>query len=177
MIYKKTILIMSLIFVAVTLFSGNVNANLALGFPYEVSGSPGQTFESTISLQNTIAPSSDIQVEITIVKGSEYVSFPQGTIINLSANETKNIQMTVSIPSNAKAEKRYPVSLLFKQTDNDIGSQGMIGMSITISKDFDIIVKGEEKSNNIIVIISTILIILIIILTGLLIKTLKAKKN
>ncbi len=176
MIHKKTIFVMGLIFVVLTLLTGKVNAELALGFPYEVSGSSGQTFESIISLQNTLEPISNIQVEIIIKEGSEYVSFPQGTTINLSANETKNIKMLVSIPTNAKAEKKYPVSLAFKQKNNEAESSGMIGLSITILKDFNIRVLGEEKSNTIIVIISAILITLIILLSWLLIKTLKNKK-
>ncbi|MGV8142731.1 MAG: hypothetical protein ACP5NS_03795 [Candidatus Pacearchaeota archaeon] len=165
-----------MLMILITLVSVKVSAGFALGFPYEIKGNPGETHREIVSLQNRIEPVSDITIEIVVVSGGEYLSFPEGKIIEIAANDTKNIPMDVVIPQNAKSGRSLDASLLFKQVAGSSQSQGTVGVSLTISKEFKIKVEGEE-TNNKAIIVSSILAVLVVILIIILIRTLMHRKN
>ncbi len=158
------------------LLSIHVSAGFGISVPYDIKGNPGETNREIVQIQNKIAPTSDITIEIIVKKGEEYVSFPEGKIIEIKSNETKNILLDLIIPNKAKSGQNLEVSLLFKQISGNSQSQGTVGMSMSVSEDFQIKVIGE-KGNNSVLIISSILSIIIIILTTILIKTLMRQKN
>ncbi len=158
------------------LISIKVSAGFALGFPYEIKGNPGETHREIISLQNKVEPISDMTIEIVINEGGEYISFPEGKIINMLANETKNIPLDIIVPANAKPGQSFDVSLQFKQVAGSSQSQGTIGVSLTISKDFKIKV-AREPSNTKAIVVSSILALITLILIIILVRTLMQKKK
>ena len=173
---KKIVVMIYFILLVSVLFSIKVSAGFALGFPYEIKGNPGETHRETISLQNKIEPISDITIEIVIKEGGEYLSFPEGKIIEISANETKNIPLDIIIPANSKPGQSFDVSLQFKQVGGGSQSQGTIGLSLAISKDFKIKVEGEP-SNTKAIILSSVLALITLILIIIMFRMLRKKKN
>lgn len=174
MINKNTILSL-VIFLFVITSLNEVSAGFALGTPYRIEGNAGESHLELISIQNLIEPTTDATFEITIITGSEYISFPDGQRIDVKANESKNIEMLVSIPKKSKPEQIYESAIIVKQIAGQSATQGTVGLSVSLGETFKIHVNGE-KQNSKVIIISIVLGILIILLIWLLIKTLRSKK-
>ncbi len=162
------------IFIIAIILSNFASAGFAVGFPYKIDLKKGETYDGSFQLQNIIQPVEQITVEIIIEQGEEYLSFPDGTTIQLAANEIKNIPVKISVPNNADGGDVYNAKIIFKPVSGDVQEGGTVNFRLSVGRSFDIEVIKE--TNTILVIAIVFLILAILILILILLKTLKNKK-
>ncbi len=158
--------------IIVVIVGAFASASLGISFPNAISLHPGETYESSFSIQNVLEPTKNITLEITIENGQEYIQFPEGTTIQLAKGEIKNVPVKISLPKNARADK-YNVQILFQPTAAQSQS-GTLDLVLAIRKSFDIEV--IKKTNNLLIITIVLLSIAVLILILILLKTIRNKK-
>lgn len=160
------------------LLSVFISADFGIGFANKVSLSPGGSIDRYFSLQNVIEPISDTTVNVSVVEGSKYVSFPEGTIFEVPAGETVSIPVTLSISSNARVGDEYPVKIMFNTIAGGSGSGGgTVQFTMGISKSFGILVTEktaeveEGISRTLILFVLIVLIILLLLIIWLIVRS------
>ncbi|MDO8508508.1 MAG: hypothetical protein Q7S27_02370 [Nanoarchaeota archaeon] len=140
------VLIVSLLSVGVSSFSvGFENTELRLN--------PGEEYETAFSLQNYGIEAQDITVKATIEEGGEYVSFPQGTIFSISANNNVAAPIKVIIPQNAKVGDKHNIKVLFNaiiaegESQKSQGEGTTIGFAFSYRRSIDLIVVPAVETN------------------------------
>ncbi len=160
-----TILILSII----TLYG--VSASFGVGFPTKIAIHPGESYQGQISIQNVLPDSKDMSLEIIIKEGSEYISFPEGQIIEIKKDEIKKIPIQVTIPKEINSIKEK-VQLEFRPVQGESQVQG-VSIVLSIGKSFDIEI--IQEINNKIKFIVAILLIIAVLLIVVLFKVIKRK--
>jgi len=151
------------------------SAAFGVGFPYKISLHPGETYEGSFSIQNVLEPTEDTTISIVVEKGQEYIQFPEGTTIQLSKGETKNIPVKITIPERGDADK-YNVQILFQPTSAAAaGQEGTIELVLALKKSFDIEVIRDKSNKAVYTSIALVLIAVILII--ILMRVLKNSKK
>jgi|SRR3989344_313432 len=173
---KQTKKVFAILIFAVVLLNLNFVNGLSVGFGSAVNMEPGQSVEKSFTLMNKGANAGDIVVEASIEKGSEYITFTQGTRYEVPAGEIKPVPAVFKIPANAKSGDTYPVIINFNTIEGGGIGGGTIEFNVGYSLSFDINVlekvpttSGLEEpasasgSNMFIVWILIILVVLLIL--------------
>jgi len=141
-----------------------VSAAFGIGFSKNINLYPGQSIDKFFSIQNTMEPSEDLVVKVTIVEGAEYISLPEGDEFSVLAGKTVPVKARIIIPETARVGSVYDAEVLFKTLSaSREGDEGMVSFTTGHSKSFEIEVipkPGEEIPEG----ISTTWIILVIVL-------------
>ncbi len=165
-----------IVIASLIILSSYASAGFGVGFPFKISLNPGETYEGSLSLQNRIEPVEDMTIEIIVEEGEEYIIFPNGKTVQITANETLNIPVKISVPESAEPGAVYKVKMLFKPTSRGTQQGGTVNFILSLGKSFDIEVLGESKNKGAIIIILLLLITIIVVLAVLLIRALGKKK-
>ena len=174
---NKILFTTSAIFILLITFSNFVSAGFAIGFPYKIELRRGESYEGSFSLQNVLPPTEDTTIKITIEEGSQYISFPQGTTIQLAANEIKNAPVKITIPEDADGGDVYKAKISFKSVSDGVQEGGTVSLRLSVGKSFDIEVIGDTKAERLAKTASVILFIVAVVLIIILIIVLKKKKS
>lgn len=79
----------------------DVSGYLSVGFEStELYMYPGEIRDTAFSLQNYGTASSDIVIEAIVVEGEEYISFTDGTIFEVPANNNTGAFVRITVPKN-----------------------------------------------------------------------------
>lgn len=104
---------------------------------------PRQSGVVNLTLQNT--GTENLTFNATITSGNEIATMKQ-TVYNVSAGETHIIvPVQISVPSDAKMNSTYEVTVLFKEISS--GSGKMVQLSSGFSASFPVIVGSQEQKN------------------------------
>ncbi len=138
---------LQLVLLALILVSTSLVSAFSVGFEStELRLYPGESYESSFSLQNYGTDAKDITVEATLEEGAQYLSFPQGTRIDVVANNNAAAPVRITVPSNAKVGDKYPIKVLFNvvagnEVVQDVANQGTtIGFAFSYRRTVDLIV-------------------------------------
>ena len=159
------------------ILSSFANAGFAIGFPYKITLHRGESFEGSFSLQNVLPPAEAMTIEIVVIEGEEYLSFPEGTTFQLAANEIKNAPVKITLPEDADGGDIYKVKINFRPVSGGVQGSGTVSLRLSLGKTFDIEVIGDTKAERLAKTASIILFIVAIILIIVLIKVLKNKRR
>jgi len=127
-------MVLSLIFSVVL-----INAGFGIGFSKSINLYPGQSLDRYFSIQNTMEPTEDLVIKVSIVRGAEYISLPEGDEFSVLAGTTVPVKVIVSIPETAPVGSIYYGEVLFKTlSSSSEGTEGMISFTTGHSKSFEI---------------------------------------
>lgn len=170
------------------MLSAFVNA-FAIGFEStELRLHPGETYNGAFSLQNYGVGSGDITVEATVEEGAQYVTFTEGTTIDVLANNNAAAPVRFTIPANAKVGDSYPVKILFKVISGNVGGNEAesggttVGFAFSYRREINLKVVPETPAETpsarpailtIAIILALAIIIVIVIILWLVIKNKK----
>ena len=116
----------------------------ALGFANKISLYPGESTDTSFSLQNVIEPTADLVLGVVVEEGSEYVSFTEGTQFNVPEGESVRAKVRVSVPETASVGDIYTVTVVFGTVSSEsIGDEGTIQFTTFHRKSFEIEVMAE----------------------------------
>lgn len=139
--------------------------------------SPGETKEIIFNLQNMPGPE-DIIARPSIAQGSEIMKISSEDIL-VPVGGSVNVKAEVSIPSNAKIGKIYPVTISFTTVTKS--ESGTFGLGSSIGRNFNVIVgeatKISESKKTFLWAYFIVGIILILIIFSLILKKRKSKKS
>ncbi len=174
---NKTKYITAIILVGAIFLINFASAGFAVGFPYKISLHRGETYDGSFQLQNVLPPTEDTTLEIIVEQGQEYIQFPEGTSIQLAANEIKNIPVKITLPENADSGDVYKAKIIFRPVSGGVQEGGTVSLRFSLGKTFDIEVIGDTKAEKLAKTASIILFIVAIVLIIILIKVLSKKKK
>lgn len=172
---NQIILSIASIFIISIMLSNFASAGFAVGFPHKIELKNGESYDGSFQLQNVIPPVEQITVEIIVEQGEEYVSFPEGTTIQLTANEIKNVPVKISVPENANGGDVYNTKIIFKPISGGAQENGTVNFRLSVGRSFDIEVIKE--TNTLLIITIFFLTLAILILVIILLKNLRKKNN
>ncbi len=116
-----------------------INASFGIGFSKSINLYPGQSLDRYFSIQNTMEPTEDLVIKVSIVRGAEYISLPEGDEFSVLAGTTVPVKVIVSIPETAPVGSIYYGEVLFKTlSSSSEGTEGIISFTTGHSKSFEI---------------------------------------
>lgn len=159
-----------------------VVAAFGLGFASGITISPGESIARSFSIQNVIAPTSDITIEVEIEEGSQYMTLTQGTRFDVGAGDIISIPVTFNVPTNSNIGDVYPAKVSFKTIAGGSSERGTVEFTTGNTKSFDIIVVEKlidsqtetPEKESVSIWIWVLIIAILIIVIGII---MKANKN
>jgi uncharacterized membrane protein len=149
------------------LMSGFFVAAFSVGSSSAVNVEPGGSVDTSFSLMNLGENAEDVVIEITVERGEEYLSFPDGTIFDVPAGQSVSVRAIVSVPSDSGDGDSYPVKLVFNAIEGGVNEGGTVDIVFGYSKSFNINVaeslEAREGAGNFWLWVIGIIVVIVII--------------
>ena len=149
---RNKIITKGILTIVITLFLLSFVSAFAISAKYH-EGNPlyilsGESKEIPFVLQN-LGGTSDINIKLEIGTGKEFIKIEDPSdIYVVPAGSRANVNLTMSVPANAKLKEIYPVSLNFITVSK--GEQGTFSLSGAITQRFNAIIgTGIPEENKI----------------------------
>jgi hypothetical protein len=167
--------IISQITILIILLNSFVSANFAIGFPHKISLEPGETYKGFISIQNVLGETKDTTIDIKVEQGSDFITFPEGSKVEIKEDEVIDFPVEITIHKNIK-ENSQSIQVLFSPEKKTSGD-GTVGLSLSLRKIFNIDVIKPEKTGNFLIFFLIALVVVIIILATVIIRRMRKSKE
>jgi hypothetical protein len=144
---KIIVVVVFIIFFINIIDAISIGGIYSMDYPLELS--PGENKVITFSLQNR-AGDKDVKFIGEVVEGSEIVNFKDKNreyFVEGSSDSEVLVDVLVDIPKNAKIGEEYDIKLEFKPLPIEGQEEGMVQLSVRLSRYFKVnVVKEGELS-------------------------------